>query len=93
MRYEKSEFSGARIELDGNEYIGCTFISCTFVYRASGPVILTDNDISGNTNFELAGAAGDTVNFLKGLWRMGEFGRAITLKTFRSIAPDFKDLH
>jgi hypothetical protein len=93
MRHEKGTFTGSRIELDGNEFIGCKFISCTFVYAAKGPVTLSGNDISGDLKFEFAGAAADTLQMLQAIWLMGEHGRGVIIKTFRGIAPDLRTLN
>lgn len=90
MKFENREFRAERLELDGNEYVGCTFKSCTLVYKASGPFTLSNNRIIDGSNFEFSGAAGDTVNFMRAIWQMGDAGRALILATFEQIAPGFR---
>jgi hypothetical protein len=94
MRYDNRKFVGINVELDGNEYVGCTFTSCIFVYRANGrPVVLKDNRISADCNFRFAGAASDTVGMLKAIWNLGEWGRRGIIATFQSIAPGLQRLN
>lgn len=89
MRYENLTLTGQRLELDGNEFVGCTLTLCTLIYRG-GPVVLMDNSTLNDCNFVFAGAAENTVNFMKGLWGIGKEGRAIVQATFESISPEFK---
>lgn len=93
MKHEKGTFERSTIELDGNEYVGCNFISCTFVYAGMTGIAMVGNNISDDCNFEFVGAAGSTINALRGIWSLGPFGRATVLATFQSIAPDLKNLH
>src|SRR4051812_44289785 len=85
MRAVNSQFKGGVIELDGNEFIGCTFQGVKLVYKASGPVTLT-NCIFDNVQFAFEGGAGDTVGFLRGMYHgMGQSGRIIVEQLFESI--------
>jgi hypothetical protein len=93
VKHEKTTFKNSDVVLDGNEYVGCTFESCTFIYSATGPFTLNGNQISANCRFAFRGAASDTVNAMKGIYSMGEWGRRHVLATFQSIAPDLKNLH
>lgn len=87
-------FMNARVPLDDIAYVGCTFISCTFLYSATGVLNLSGNHITGNTNLEFSGAAADTLTLLQAVYRdFGDWGRETILKTFQQIAPDLKKLN
>ena len=44
-------FNNEKIELDGREYIGCTFNNVTFEYNGTAAFSFTDNRIKGNYRF------------------------------------------
>lgn len=92
-RYEKSTFTNAQVQLDGNEYIGCTFNSCIFVYQGRDTFSLIDNHISMDCKLAVSGAAANTVGAMKAIYSMGDWGRRQILGTFEQIAPDFKKRH
>jgi hypothetical protein len=93
MKHEKREFTRYRVDLDGNEYVGCTFTSCTFVYNGGVDYLLDGNNISGDCRFEFTGAAANTVNTMRAIYGMGPWGRHQILATFQAIAPDMKKLN
>jgi hypothetical protein len=93
MRHEKKTFMREPVELDGNEYVGCTFESCTIIYRGRAGYTFGDNRISTDSQFEFADAAANTLTTMRMIWSLGEWGRASIIKTFQSIAPDLKKLN
>ena len=92
MRHQDQRFDKARVELDGNEFEGCTFTACTFVFSGGGPFRLSNSSLSSECRFEFAGAASHTLGAMSAIYSMGEWGRRTVLKTFQSIAPDIKNL-
>lgn len=93
MRFEKKRYRGEPVALDGNEYVGCTFDSCTFVYSATGRFALDSNSISNDCRFEFSGAAADTVATMQAIYRMGDWGGNHILATFQQIAPGLQKLN
>ena len=86
-------FKNQDVMLDGNHYDDCKFESCTFVYAAADAFGLSNNHITGNTNFRFTGAAANTLATMKAIYSMGDFGKDVILKSFQDIAPDIKNLH
>ena len=86
-------FSEEHVPLDGHDYEGCTFESCTFVFSATGPWGLNKNRISTDCVFKFTGCASKTLVFMKTIYSMGGWGRNMVLATFEEISPDFKQLH
>lgn len=70
MKYEGQTFEDMRVELDGNEYRGCTFTRCTFVYRGGGVPVLSGCTVN-EMNFAFDDAAGRTMLFLGQLYHTG----------------------
>lgn len=93
MKHRNAAFDKAEVVLDGNEYDGCTFISCTLVFSGGLPFGLRDNKISTDCRFEFRGAAANTVIAMRGIYSMGDWGRQHVLATFQTIAPDQKKMH
>jgi hypothetical protein len=63
----KCAFTGARMSLDGCEYVDCAFTNCVIVYAGAAPFNLTGCNFT-NCKWEFAGAAAATVMLLQGLW-------------------------
>jgi len=93
MRYEKGTYTHSTVDLDGNEYVGCTFTSCIFVYRGGAIFSLKNNTITADCRFVFDGAAGNTVLAMKFIYSLGDWGRNHILATFETIAPDLKKLN
>lgn len=90
---KNKQFSGDDIMLDDHHYENCKFMSCKFIYAATGGFRLRDNTISNDCTFEFRGAAADTLNTMKAIYGMGEFGRKVIFESFKVIAPDITNLH
>jgi len=86
-------FRGQQVVLDNNEYVGCTFDSCTFVYSGVAAFGLSHNSISANCSFEFKDAAANTLTTMKAIYSMGQWGRQQIIATFQTIAPDQKKLN
>jgi hypothetical protein len=95
MRYEKNEYTNARIELDGNEYIECKFTSCTFVFRSrlGGEMKFEGNEMTGNTQIIFLDAALQTLGLMKAMFTWGKEGQDLIKGMFQTIAPGLKNLH
>ena len=63
MKHSSKTFTGT-VELDGNEYTGCTFNKCLLVYSGGAVPSLTDSDLIG-VRFEFREAAANTVALMK----------------------------
>ncbi|MBE0448370.1 MAG: hypothetical protein IBX64_09790 [Actinobacteria bacterium] len=85
MRYQNTSFRDTEVELDGHEFINCTFEDCTVIFRGKGPVVF-DNNTFRNVDWLFSDCAALTLQFLGGIYTgMGEGGRKlieITLKNF-----------
>ncbi len=66
MKYENETFTGSSVDLDGNEFIGCSFEKCTIVYSGGKPPLIGRCTFS-DQRFEFRGAAANTVEFLKAM--------------------------
>jgi hypothetical protein len=82
MRIENSRFSDQRVQVDGNEYIGCRFENCELSYAASAGVGLVDCTFI-NVKWRMEGAAARTMKFLQAIYHGG--GRELVEKTFDEI--------
>lgn len=92
-KHHNETFANCDVPLDGNEYVECTFQSCRFVFEATAPFGLGRNHISSDCRFVFRGAAGNTLNTLKAIYGMGEWGQRQILATFQTVAPDLKKLN
>ena len=84
--FNNSTVEGGRIALDGNEYVGCTFKKCVFVFGGTAPVKLGKCSFVSCT-WEFVGAAAQTIAFLKGLHDQGSGGKAVVDDIFRPVPP------
>ncbi len=90
---KNKSFKNQEVVLDGCHYDNCNFESCTFVYSATSPIGLTNNSVATDCVFKFDGAASDTLNTMRAIYSMGEWGRKHIIATFQQIAPDLKKLH
>ena len=82
MKHTGKKFSNETVELDGNEFDGCTFENCHFIYQATASVTLANCSFVG---FAIAfeGAAGSTLDFLSTLYHSGF--KTLIEQTFNNI--------
>jgi len=92
MKFEKREFRGERIDLNGNDFRHCKFVGCTMVFNGVGPYALEHNEIT-DCHWQFEGPAASTVAFMKALYAMRPDGRETILRTFQDVAPDLKLRH
>ena len=64
---ENQRFVGERVDLDGNDYLRCTFKECELVYSGVGSVGL-DDCVFASCEWSLDGAASATMRFLRGVY-------------------------
>jgi hypothetical protein len=76
MRHEKKAFANETIELDGNDFIDCTFSNCKFVY--AGGDFNIERIRFDSLELTAEGAAARTVMLLRSLWA-DELGRRLVL--------------
>jgi hypothetical protein len=76
MRFENQTFQNETITIDDNEFAGCTFTDCKFLY--SGGEFNIDRIKFNALELTMEGAAGRTVLLLRSLWA-NELGRQIVL--------------
>jgi len=65
MKHENETFTDT-VDLDGNEFIKCSFNKCTIVYSGGEPPSLTECSFD-YVKFEFQGPAKNTVAFLKSM--------------------------
>jgi hypothetical protein len=66
-------FRDIQICLDGGTFTNCTFERCTLIYSGAIPVQLNGNDFH-NCKWRFAGAAANTVSFMRALYGAGAKG-------------------
>jgi hypothetical protein len=72
-RYVGKDFVNASVELEGNEFIGCTFRDCTFVVRGDGRALnFAGNRIKPPWRWVFDGPAGYVLDELKELHGTGD---------------------
>jgi hypothetical protein len=82
MRHERETFADAVIELDGNEFDGCEFTRCHFIYRGGQPPTLVNCSFHG-LDLQFEGSAQNTLVFLAALYHGGF--RTVVDQTFNNI--------
>ena len=70
MIAKNQKFIGLRISLDGGAFHECTFDGCHLVYSGFLPVTL-DECTYRNCEWEFAGPALNTLNFMQGIYAVG----------------------
>jgi hypothetical protein len=63
-------FTGETLQLDGNEYVGCTFRRCQLVY-SGGQIPRFDGCAFDASPFNFQGGAGNALHFLRELYHAG----------------------
>ena len=84
MRFTSRDFTDETIELDGNQFPGCTFTGCQMRFRGDAPVVLDGCAFYG-CSWELDGPAATTIAFLSALYAMGGRTRELVEATFENI--------
>jgi hypothetical protein len=64
------DFAGEEVQLDGREFVDCTFRNCALTYAGGTPFILGSPNLQGCT-LEFVGAAQNTLNTLRGMQSCG----------------------
>lgn len=86
IRNSRNVYTGVDIELEGNEYYECKFTNCRIIYRG-GPAVLSGCEFH-DSPFVFAGAAADTINFMKALYQNGGGGEKLVRDTCANIMRD-----
>lgn len=81
-KFRSVGFKDVRQELDGNEFLDCTFENAELVFGARGPVGLSGCQFI-NCRWTFDGPAADTLSFLSALYRGG--ARDLVESTFMNI--------
>ena len=82
---ENQRYVGERVDLDGNDYLRCTFKECELVYSGSGSVGL-DDCVFASCEWSLDGAASATMRFLRGVYHgVGDYGQQMVASLFAEI--------
>jgi hypothetical protein len=85
MRYDNKTFFQETVEIDGNEYHGCTFSRSRLVYRGGPPVKMVECLIQ-DARWDLEGAAANTMRFLSDVYRfMGDEGVQMVESYFTNV--------
>jgi len=84
-KYENETFEDRVIQLDGNQYINCTFRRCQLQFGGLASVTLESCNFN-QCSWTFTEAAARTVNFMIGLYHgTGKGGRDLVEKTFENI--------
>jgi hypothetical protein len=85
MRFEGRTFTNETVDIDFNLFVKCRFEKCTLVYHGYG-VIGLDGCAFDQVTWSFAGAAANTLTFLRGLYHgAGEGGKALVERTFENL--------
>ena len=74
-------FNNQTLQVDGHEYVGCTFNGCRLTYSGGAVPMFTDFKMEGCT-FALEDAADRTIAFLTSLARTGSGGVSMVKELF-----------
>ena len=70
MTHQNKTFKDEIVELDGNEFIGCTFHRCQFIY-SGGMLPRFDTCAFDASTFNFRKGAGNALHFLRDLYHAG----------------------
>lgn len=82
----QERFEDETVELDGGEFVGCTFEGCDLVYRGGELPRRVEENTFRDCRWRLEDAAGRTVRFMSALYRgLGDHGETLVERTFDHI--------
>lgn len=82
----QERFEDETVELDGGEFVGCTFEGCELVYRGGELPRRVEENTFRDCRWRFEDAAGRTVRFMSALYRgLGEHGEELVERTFDHI--------
>lgn len=70
MLFKEMTFKNQTLQLDGNEYVGCSFERCSLTFRGEDSSTL-DNCSYVDVDFNFDGPAKATLDFLQSLYQAG----------------------
>jgi hypothetical protein len=70
-RFDNEVFENRTVLIDGNEYVGCEFTTCTIEFRATARPQLINCHFAG-CRWSFNGPAADTIRFLTALYSNGD---------------------
>jgi len=84
-RFENETFRGRTIEIDGNQYINCTFIKCRIVFTGFEEGVFDECKFI-RCDWGFSGPAVSTLNYLAAIYNgLGENGQDMVEGIFESI--------
>lgn len=84
MLYTKRDFTGT-VELDGNQFVDCTFHDCKLVFYAYEPVMF-DRCVFTECDWVFEGAADNMLSFLTALYHgLGVSGQNLVELIFKGV--------
>jgi hypothetical protein len=91
MRYDSKRFENQEVVVDGNAFYGCTFKNVVLVYRGESNAVTLNGCTFDGGHWKFAGAAAETVHFLKIMHdNMGQLGESMIKETLSYITGDGK---
>src|SRR5437588_10527763 len=85
MRLEGSTFTGGRVEIDGNVFVGCVFDRTVLIYKGLAPVSMVEC-VFNNVEWAFDGPAANTLLFLKSIYHgIPDGGRQLVERIFEDI--------
>lgn len=67
MKYEKVEFNGGKVPIDGATFLGCRFKDAVLVYSATAPAVFDHCSFEG-ARWQFDGAAANMVDFMRTMY-------------------------
>lgn len=82
----EERFEDETVELDGAEFVGCTFEGCELVYRGGELPRRVEENTFRDCRWRFGEAAGRTLRFMEALYGgLGDHGEKIVERTFDHI--------
>ena len=85
MKYRNETFSGKKIDLDFNQFVGCQFENCEFIYHGAGRVEMSGCKFT-NVTWKFSDCAANTLSFMRAMYHgAGEGGRELVDRVFENL--------
>ena len=85
MRHQNKKFSGKTIDLDFNEFVGCQFADCEFIYHGAGRVEMSGCEFT-NVTWKFSDGAANTLSFMRAMYHgAGKGGQELVDRVFQNL--------
>jgi hypothetical protein len=93
-RYEGKNFRNETVNVENNEYIGCSFEDCVRFFRGDidGPMVMKDCRFGERIAWRVEGPASRVIEFLNVIYHAAPHGRERVEEMFEMIRkPNLRD--